>query len=198
MNFIRRSESLPPKPQVEVVITKKEEPKIEMQTNAAARGKVLERRMLIRLELSELFLPHYDLFCTLLDANFGGYYWAPYSGLRSLEEQDKLYQQGRSKPGRIVTNAPAGSSAHNWGCATDWAEFFPGFSGQDIWNKANWRHFESVARQVPNIRWGGYFSIVDKPHIELKINTRWGDIGREYALNGKDKAIEMIKKGAIS
>lgn len=32
---------------------------------------------------------------------------------RSDEEQDKLYAQGRTTPGRIVTNARAGHSKHN-------------------------------------------------------------------------------------
>ena len=32
---------------------------------------------------------------------------------RSNEEQNELYAQGRSKPGRIVTNAKAGQSRHN-------------------------------------------------------------------------------------
>lgn len=32
---------------------------------------------------------------------------------RSNEEQDSLYEQGRTKPGSIVTNAKAGKSKHN-------------------------------------------------------------------------------------
>ena len=30
-----------------------------------------------------------------------------FMGLRTFEDQDELYAQGRTKPGRIVTNAPA-------------------------------------------------------------------------------------------
>src|ERR1700741_5277351 len=40
-------------------------------------------------------------------------------GLRTWEEQDKLYQQGRTTPGPIETNPPAGSSSHNYGLAVD-------------------------------------------------------------------------------
>jgi len=36
-----------------------------------------------------------------------------YCTLRSNEEQGALYAQGRSKPGKIVTNARPGDSAHN-------------------------------------------------------------------------------------
>ena len=32
---------------------------------------------------------------------------------RSAKEQDELYEQGRTKPGRIVTNAKGGKSKHN-------------------------------------------------------------------------------------
>lgn len=41
------------------------------------------------------------------------------SGLRSWQQQAALYAQGRTKPGRIVTKAPAGSSWHNYGLAMD-------------------------------------------------------------------------------
>ena len=36
-----------------------------------------------------------------------------YCTLRSNAEQDELYEIGRSKPGRIVTNARGGQSLHN-------------------------------------------------------------------------------------
>jgi peptidoglycan L-alanyl-D-glutamate endopeptidase CwlK len=41
------------------------------------------------------------------------------SGLRTFEKQNDLYEQGRSKPGRIVTNARGGYSNHNFGIAFD-------------------------------------------------------------------------------
>ncbi len=40
-------------------------------------------------------------------------------GYRTFEEQAALYAQGRSKPGPIVTNAPAGFSNHNYSLAID-------------------------------------------------------------------------------
>jgi peptidoglycan L-alanyl-D-glutamate endopeptidase CwlK len=36
-----------------------------------------------------------------------------YCTYRSNEEQDELYAQGRTKPGKIVTNARGGQSQHN-------------------------------------------------------------------------------------
>ncbi len=41
------------------------------------------------------------------------------SGLRSYEEQDALYAQGRTAPGNKVTNARGGYSNHNFGIAFD-------------------------------------------------------------------------------
>src|SRR6478609_5661733 len=53
--------------------------------------------------------------------------WPPYTairivqGLRTIKEQDDLYAQGRTKPGKVVTNARGGSSFHNYGVAFDFA-----------------------------------------------------------------------------
>ena len=40
-------------------------------------------------------------------------------GLRSWNEQQRLYEQGRTTPGKIVTNCPGGHSWHNLGLAVD-------------------------------------------------------------------------------
>jgi peptidoglycan L-alanyl-D-glutamate endopeptidase CwlK len=39
--------------------------------------------------------------------------------LRTIAEQNKLYAQGRTAPGKIVTNARGGLSYHNYGLAID-------------------------------------------------------------------------------
>lgn len=38
---------------------------------------------------------------------------------RTMDEQARLYAQGRTIPGHIVTNAKPGQSAHNYGLAVD-------------------------------------------------------------------------------
>ena len=51
-------------------------------------------------------------------------------GGRPASVQAKLYAQGRTAPGQIVTNAQAGTSAHNYGAAYDIAIFGPnGYQG---------------------------------------------------------------------
>ena len=46
--------------------------------------------------------------------------------LRSFDEQAKLYAQGRTAPGKIVTKAKPGQSYHNYGLAVDFALLLPG------------------------------------------------------------------------
>lgn len=53
------------------------------------------------------------------------------STYRSIAEQDQLYAQGRSTPGKRVTNARGGQSYHNFKCAFD---FCPMKFGKCLWD----------------------------------------------------------------
>jgi peptidoglycan L-alanyl-D-glutamate endopeptidase CwlK len=53
------------------------------------------------------------------------------STYRDKESQTALYAQGRTKPGKKVTNARAGCSFHNYGVAFD---FVPIVNGKAQWN----------------------------------------------------------------
>lgn len=55
------------------------------------------------------------------------------STYRDGEAQDKLYAQGRTEPGKKVTNAKAGQSFHNWRVAFD---FVPIVDGKARWDDA--------------------------------------------------------------
>ena len=55
------------------------------------------------------------------------------STYRDAESQNELYAQGRTKPGKKVTNAKAGQSYHNWRVAFD---FVPVVNGKAQWNDA--------------------------------------------------------------
>jgi peptidoglycan LD-endopeptidase CwlK len=63
------------------------------------------------------------------------------SGLRTPAEQDALYEQGRTTPGHIVTNAKAGQSMHNYGLAVDVVPYLSGESGDLNWH-ADTDHFQ--------------------------------------------------------
>lgn len=66
-----------------------------------------------------------------------------YCTLRSPEEQDALYAQGRTKPGEIVTRARAWQSWHQYGRAAD---AVPILMGKLLWSpfatKQDRRNFE--------------------------------------------------------
>lgn len=84
-------------------------------------------------------------------------------GYRSVEEQNELYAQGRTKPGQKVTNAKGGNSQHNWGIAAD----FYRNDGMGAYNELD-NFFERVGEIAMNIGlgWGGTWSgFKDRPHI---------------------------------
>jgi len=53
------------------------------------------------------------------------------STYRDTESQNALYAQGRTAPGKKVTNAKAGQSFHNWKVAFD---FVPIVNGKPVWD----------------------------------------------------------------
>ena len=55
------------------------------------------------------------------------------STFRDMESQAAIYAQGRTKAGRIVTNAKPGQSWHNYKLAFD---FVPIQNGKAMWNDA--------------------------------------------------------------
>lgn len=93
------------------------------------------------------------------------------SGLRTYAEQDELYAQGRTKPGKVVTNARAGYSNHNFGTAADLGLF----RGRSYVDAAEPGLAERVYREIAaeakglGIEWGGdWKSIKDTPHFEFR------------------------------
>ena len=75
-----------------------------------------------------------------------------YCTYRSPEEQDGLYAQGRTKPGKIVTNARGGESFHNYGCAFD---FVPLVAGKPAWSDTNLYRKAGVIAESVGLEWAG-------------------------------------------
>ena len=87
------------------------------------------------------------------------------SGTRTYEEQDALYEQGRTKPGRIVTNARGGFSNHNFGVAFDIGVFE---GGRYLDESPAYKAVGALGKQL-GLEWGGdWKSIQDEPHFELR------------------------------
>ena len=85
--------------------------------------------------------------------------------LRTKAEQDALYAQGRTKPGKIVTNAWYPNSAHCWGVAFDFCRNVKGREYDD--SDGFFARVAAIAKPY-GLTWGGdWKNFVDKPHLEL-------------------------------
>lgn len=93
--------------------------------------------------------------------------WIVTAGRRTMAEQKAIYAQGRTAPGKVVSNAPAGSSAHNYGLAADLAPLKA--DGKTIdWNadRVLWENMADAAVEM-GLTAGFYFrTIFDAPHVE--------------------------------
>lgn len=92
--------------------------------------------------------------------------------LRTNAEQDALYAQGRTKPGKIVTWAKAGQSFHNFGLAIDIVLIIDGkeaswdmlkdFDGDKV---ADWMECVAIFKKH-GWEWGGNWTKKDYPHFQ--------------------------------
>lgn len=96
------------------------------------------------------------------------------SGLRTYEEQNIIYAQGRSKPGKIVSNARGGYSNHNFGTAFDIGVFD---GAKWIPEDPRYKAVGALGSEL-GLEWGGNWkSIQDEPHFQLRPN--WAADKRE-------------------
>lgn len=95
-------------------------------------------------------------------------------GLRSFEESDRLYAQGRTAPGEIVTNSPGGKSYHNYGLAFDFSMLT---NGKEDWIVGpNWMKVVEIMKKH-GMTWGGDFTTIkDAPHFENKYGHNYKDL----------------------
>ena len=101
------------------------------------------------------------------------------SGTRNYDEQDALYAQGRTAPGRKVTNAKGGYSNHNFGIAWDIGIFSESngyLEESPLYDKAG-----SIGHAI-GLEWGGAWSTFqDKPHFQLKTGLTLGQMRQRVA-----------------
>lgn len=92
-------------------------------------------------------------------------------GFRSIARQNALYAQGRTKPGRIVTNAKGGQSNHNYGVAID-VVFVK--DGKNTY-AGDWDRIGQIGKSI-GFAWGGdWISFRDRPHFEYLAGYRTSD-----------------------
>jgi peptidoglycan L-alanyl-D-glutamate endopeptidase CwlK len=92
------------------------------------------------------------------------------STYRDNASQAELYAQGRTKPGRKVTNAMPGQSWHNWKCAFD---VVPLRQGKPVWGTTEeddyklWNNIGSIGESV-GLTWAGRWSTFKEfPHFQF-------------------------------
>jgi len=98
------------------------------------------------------------------------------SAYRSYAEQNDLYAQGRTKAGKIVTNAKGGQSSHNFGTAID---VVPIVNGKADYN-TDWNKIATIGKSI-GFAWGGdWTSIKDKPHFEMNFGNTLAQLRAKY------------------
>lgn len=91
-------------------------------------------------------------------------------GTRTYAEQDALFAQGRTKPGKRVTNAKGGESNHNFGIAFDIGVF----NGKTYLGESPSYDVVGPLGIDIGLEWGGaWTTLVDKPHFQLR--PEWAD-----------------------
>jgi len=121
----------------------------------------------VHTDLQTLFnevIKHYD--CTIV------------SGLRTAEEQAKLYAQGRTAPGTIITykDGYVSTSKHQGGNAVDVIPYPSGYKDKNelirfagfVLGVASM--LKEQGKINNNLEWGGdWRSFRDRPHFQLKL-----------------------------
>ncbi|NBP15608.1 M15 family peptidase [bacterium] len=125
--------------------------------------------------------------CQIL-AKAYGYEYKAISGNRTWEEQAKIYAQGRTAPGKIVTNAKPGYSNHNFGIAVDMGVFKEGkyLDGSKPSEAEMFHRKAAMIAEKYGIEWGGSWkSFKDYPHFEYKTGKALAQL-RQLVIEGKD------------
>jgi peptidoglycan L-alanyl-D-glutamate endopeptidase CwlK len=108
--------------------------------------------------------------------------------LRTFPEQTALYAKGRTKSGKIVTNAKAGESYHNYGLALDFCLLLKG--GKEVsWdrnkdtdadNKKDWDEVVAVFKHY-GWQWGGdWTNFKDYPHFQKTFNLSTAELLKKH------------------
>lgn len=87
------------------------------------------------------------------------------STYRDEESQNALYTQGRTTAGKVVTNAKAGQSFHNYRCAID---VVPLVNGKPVWD-TSYQVWQTIGRlgKEAGLEWAGDWKrFKEYPHFQ--------------------------------
>lgn len=95
------------------------------------------------------------------------------STYRDNASQNALYAQGRTTPGKKVTNAPAGKSWHNWRVAFD---FVPVVHGKAQWNDTATFNKCGEIGELCGLEWAGRWkSFRELAHMQFTGGLKLAD-----------------------
>jgi peptidoglycan L-alanyl-D-glutamate endopeptidase CwlK len=162
--------------------------------------KTLERIQLLHPKLRDETIEMYDE----IVASLTGSAQCRFSHtLRTFAEQDALFAQGRTKPGKVVTNAKGGQSYHNYGLAIDIVLLIDkdknGTFETASWDtrtdfdkdgKSDWMEVVQIFKRF-GYEWGGDWKFKDDPHFQKTFGKSI------YELRALHKAGKVDKNGFV-
>ena len=126
--------------------------------------RTVERLQLIHPSLRAETIALFELAAVELGMTPNSFIRTAYT-LRTWAQQAELYAMGRTKPGRIITNAAPGKSFHNYGLAFDIVIIE---NGEAVFNARHplWMGLVKIAKAA-GWTWGGDFKTFKYfPHFE--------------------------------
>lgn len=119
--------------------------------------------------------------------------------LRTVEEQNTLYAQGRETPGKIVTNCKGGHSYHNFGLAVDCVPSLPGDTYIPDWNAQHptWKRMEELGGELGLTVGAQWRTFPDAPHFQytpppLAIGAPGDELRDLFAKGGINAVWQMV------
>lgn len=101
-------------------------------------------------------------------------------GLRTFAEQADLYAKGRLTAGKIVTNAGAGYSYHNYGLAIDFVPINK--KGQAVWSSVDerWDIAIGIAEEAGFQSGSKFTTLKDLPHLQYTLGYKVAELLKIY------------------
>ncbi len=144
-----------------------------------------------RINLDRIYPPFLERYLAVLAAcrSRGAVYFAT-RGFATYEEQDAIHAQGRTAPGKIVTNAKGGQSNHNFtvgidsthdsdsnpddGLQPDWDPAHYQILGKEL--KAAGLDWGASYRDLPHAGWPGYVTAAAMEPLRVVFENAPGDL----------------------